>query len=139
MNEAVVELEKIAGRFETCVKMSRDDRTKLHDRIGTSIEREVRRQVASKIDDSHGKVQSWQVAWKSYGYAAVRPRKSTRTEAKNSNNSPGAITNYLEHGTKSGIEPKEFYHMSRGPAWQIAEQEAQSFKEELAARLRGEN
>ena len=73
------------------------------ERVSTEMQETVRANIASRINDDNGHVQSWQQAYvgSRYGYSAVRAEKTELTGS----NSHGAVTNYLEHG-----------HAIRGPS-----------------------
>lgn len=85
---------------------------KLRDEYLTEGERQLKSWVdnsilQSGVKDTHGKVRRWQKVYRSIGYTAVRADGLT-TGA----NSPGAITNYLEHGHKGrmpGTQRKQRY------------------------------
>ena len=106
--------------------------------------------TASGLRDIHGKVRSWQVQYRGSGggYVALRP-----TNTSTGDNSPGAITNYLEHGhrirprgTGKGYRPRirvayvngyHFYRVTQGEAGEILRAEGKAFCEKLAKGLEG--
>lgn len=75
-------------------------RRELHERLSKMLKSEVDTAIdQSGLNDSRNKIKSWQeerVGSKG-GYAAIRPLKGPGLVGPNS---PGAITNYLEHGHK---------------------------------------
>ncbi len=88
LDEAFQEiLDKIPGR-----------RRELHEKIADVLKEEVSIQIAqSGLKDNSGRISEWQQQYvgSGGGYAAVRA-----TDKSTGNNSPGAITNYLENGHK---------------------------------------
>ncbi|HOR12288.1 MAG TPA: hypothetical protein PKX46_00070 [Clostridia bacterium] len=72
-------------------------RRELHEELAEVMKRTVDTSIAGALNDSHGKIQSWQERYVGTGggYAVVRPLKG-----ETGPNSPGAITNYLESGHK---------------------------------------
>lgn len=85
--------------FDKAVQAYRDLRPQIVRKLGRQLEWEVRESIRqSGINDAHGKVQSWQqVRYGSGGgYAAV-----SAARGKTGQDSPGAITNYLESGHKT--------------------------------------
>lgn len=76
-------------------------RRELHDRLADMLKKEVDEAIdSSGLNDSRGKIKNWQeprVGSKG-AYAAIRPLKGRGLVG---NNSPGAITNYLENGHKT--------------------------------------
>lgn len=72
-------------------------RRKLHGEFADVIKRRVDIEIGMTIDDSQGEVKRWQTKYvgSGGGYAAVRA-----VDTSTGNESPGAITNYLESGHK---------------------------------------
>lgn len=74
------------------------DMRELHEKIADALTEEIGLNISSSgLNDSGGRIKSWQVkhVGSGGGYAAIRPIKGAT-----GNNSPGAITNYLENGHK---------------------------------------
>jgi len=96
MNEATIKIEQIAGSFEACMKMAKEDRKKLHDRIGAELQQVVRGNIASTVNDTHGRVQEW----RQYGAATAMLHQGERvlTAAQNREYSSynGGITINIE-------------------------------------------
>lgn len=86
--------------LNTILKEISGARQELHERLSKMLKSEVDTAIdQSGLNDSHNKIKNWQeerVGSKG-GYAAIRPLKGPGLVGRNS---PGAITNYLEHGHK---------------------------------------
>jgi|GEM_PF-499392 len=93
--------------LNTILKEISGVRQELHDRLSKMLKEEVDRSIdQSGLNDSHNKIKNWQeerVGSKG-GYAAIRPKKGPGLVGPNS---PGAITNYLEHGHKGRPSRKQ--------------------------------
>jgi hypothetical protein len=128
-------------------------RREMHTRIADAVKNEVDFQIIySGIVDSHGYVTGWQETHvgSGGGYAAVRASDSSTGE-----DSPGAITNYLENGhairgpsvyakrkrkSRAKMAYKDGYHFyqnARKNAESIAIREAEDYVEEVARKLEG--
>jgi hypothetical protein len=127
-------------------------RRELHERIADAMKEEVDFQIAnSGLNDNSGRIKNWQ-SWhvgSRGGYAAVRA-----SDKSIGDNSPGAITNYLENGHKIR-EPSEnskkyrpriktpyisgyhFYQSARNNVEWRAIAEAEEYVKEIAQRLEG--
>lgn len=81
--------------FENMLRASPEIRRKAIERAATRLHADLRSKIRSRINDSHGKVQRWQRIRKGSkgGYAVIEAEDTSTGD-----NSPGAITNYLEHG-----------------------------------------
>lgn len=140
-------LDEFTKNIDSLLRDKKKIHREFHERAGTTLERLVRNNiVASGVNDSHGHVRAWQIKHigSGGGYAAVRPIASST-----GNNSPGAITNYLEHGhgfrkrLKTQKENQKvltarafgFYENSRGNAKKILDAEVQALKKEIIERL----
>ena len=89
-------LAELDAKLQAILKELPEARRQLHERLAEMAKKEVDAQIdASGLNDSHGKIKGWQEAHvgSGGGYAAVRPQKGMTGD-----NSPGAITNYLENG-----------------------------------------
>lgn len=134
------ELSAIAYRFKDTADSARDELRKFHEELATSMQDTVQSNILGMgIKDTHGRVRSWQEKYVgSYGgYAAVRPRSSTNAEKANkSAASPGAITNYLEHGTirYAGFY---FYRLSKRMEYAKAKRAAEKLRDNIVSRLNG--
>lgn len=126
-------------------------RRKYHERIADIAKEAVDRNISVTLNDSHGKIRSWQerIVGSSGGYAAVRPIKGS------GKNSPGAITTYLEEGHRirrpSGkakqkrrrrinvayVDGRHFYDAARREVEQKALAVAKEYAEEIANTLNG--
>ena len=71
---------------------------KLHTELADMAKSEVDKSISGNVNDSHGKIKSWQrqSVGSRGGYAVVRP-----VGGQSGSNSPGAITNYLEGGHRT--------------------------------------
>lgn len=107
--------------------------------------------TASGLRDIHGKVRSWQVQYRGSGggYVALRA-----TNTSTGDNSPGAITNYLESGHKvrfpSGKSQRyrpevhvararafKFYAATKPDLEKVERETAQAMEQRLTAYLEG--
>jgi hypothetical protein len=147
LNKLDKDLQEILDEFP-------ERRTELHEEIADIIKDEVEVQIAqSGLNDTIGKVKEWQTAYvgSGGGYAAVRA-----TDKEIGDNSPGAITNYLENGhqirTPSGsnkryrprikkpyVDGFHFYAAARNTVEAKAIKAAEEFAEKFAKKLEGEN
>lgn len=142
-------LSKITDNFNELLKKAPDKRRELHERIAARLQEEVSAQVdASGINDSHGKVKSWQQGrvGSGGGYAAVSAISDSTGP-----DSPGAITNYLNSGHKIRphgklkrsrvrviyVDGRHFYQAAKNRAEEIALEETEKFADELAKILGG--
>lgn len=144
-------LAELDAKLDRLLKEFPEERRKLHEEIAQSIKKEVDTQISNTLNDSRGKVRSWQVSYvgSGGGYAAVRPKGG-----QIGGNSPGAITNYLEHGHKirgpSGksdryrsrikriyVDGRHFYQRARRQVEVEAIKRAEALAERLAKRIEG--
>ncbi len=88
------ELEEALGQI---LKEFPQEKKALHEEIAEVMKKEVDNQIGTTLNDSKGKIRSWQKdrVGSSGGYAAISAEASTV-----GNESPGAITNYLNSGHK---------------------------------------
>lgn len=143
-------LEELSKDLDKLLKEIPEARRELHEELAQLIKTEVDIQIESSgLNDTRGKIRGWQ---KSYvgsggGYAAVRA-----TDKSAGDNSPGAITNYLESGhkirTPSGrskryrpkiktpfVEGRHFYQGAQRIVDAKAIAKAEQFAEKLARRI----
>lgn len=136
------ELSALAYRFKDTADSARAELRRFHEELAVDMQNTVRANIVGMgITDSHGKVRGWQERYVgSYGgYAAVRPRKSTEAEkANNSVDSPGAITNYLEHGTTKFVG-FYFYRLAKRQEYAKAKRAAEKLRNSIVDRLNGGN
>ncbi|MDD3173584.1 MAG: hypothetical protein PHF63_07990 [Herbinix sp.] len=129
-----------------------DRRRQLHEKIADVIKSEVDIQISrSGLNDSSGHVKAWQEQHigSRGGYAAVRA-----SDTSTGNNSPGAITNYLENGhrirepsgknkhyrprlKKPYVDGYHFYSAARKSAESQAITAAEEYVKEIADKLEG--
>ncbi len=127
-------------------------RRELHEKIAEAIKQEVDTQISnSGLSDSSGKIKKWQESHvgSGGGYAAVRA-----TDRTIGDNSPGAITNYLENGhairspseNSKNYRPRiktpyvdgyHFYQSARNNVEAKAISIAEEFADEIRQRLEG--
>ena len=127
-------------------------RKELHEHIADIIKSEVDAQISSSgLNDSSGKVKGWQESHvgSGGGYAAVRT-----TDSGIGDNSPGAITNYLENGhairepsgnakryrpniKKPYVDGFHFYESARRNAESRAIAAAEEFADKIRQELEG--
>lgn len=94
-------LERFERDLFEILRDAPEKRKELHDRIAEMLKQEVDRAIdESGLDDGRGKIKGWQESrvGSKWAYAAIRPIKGRGLVG---NNSPGAITNYLEYGHKA--------------------------------------
>lgn len=144
-------LQELDRRFASVLDKFPSQRRELFKRVATRLEQEVVQQVsASGINDSSGKVGSWQKGrvGTGGGYAAVSADGSLGTGA----DSPGAITNYLENGHRirppgtlkrsrvhvAYVNGYHFYKNVEARAEAIAQAEGEKLADELSRALGGE-
>ena len=143
------DLQDLSKHLNDLLEEMPNERRNLHEKLADLAKEEVDRQIASTVNDSSGKIQSWQEphVGSGGGYAAVRA-----TDSGTGSNSPGAITNYLENGhkirTPSGnlshyrtnihtpyVEGRHFYEASRSALESQSISLAEDFADKLAERL----
>lgn len=135
------EIAKLSSALESVLKELPEMRKKAHEEIGRDILKIVRKNIAASINDEYGKIRGWQENYVGSrgGYAAVRPIGGKGT--KGYDDSPGAITNYLEvgHSSRSDkrVSGRYFYRESRDEAERIGEKRADELAEEIAKKLEG--
>lgn len=133
--------------MESVVEGAKEKRMELHEKVERQLKQEVDREINGRINDSHGKIRSWQRGRVGTlgGYAAVSPDRG-----KQGKYAHGYITNALENGhrirlsknpkyvTKSRrlrAEGRGFYAAARTQAKRIgleaSEELAQWVKEQL--------
>lgn len=90
------ELESLSQALNELLEEFPEMRRELHEQLGKLAKHEVDNAInASGLNDSNGKIRRWQEIYigSKGGYAAVRPIYTSTGE-----NSPGAITRYLNQG-----------------------------------------
>ena len=149
-------LQELAERFQQVYEALPQERAALHRRIGEAVQGELGERIASSLDDSSGKVRSWQRVHlgSKGGYAAIRPAGTKDSPpGKSGPDGPGAITTYLERGHRirppkggKGYRPRirvgraagrGFYQGTQDAARAIALREAQAWGDEIARKLEG--
>lgn len=134
--------------FDSILKKIPSMRHALHERIATIAHSEVKSNIDGTLNDSRGRVKSWQRRYvgSGGGYAAIRAENTSTGK-----NSPGAITNYLENGHRirpagkakrrirvagAYVSGRKFYERSRQSLPDKARAEARRFTEQLAGAFR---
>lgn len=145
-------LEEFSKELNDLLDEIPEARRKLHEELAVMAKQEVDVQiVASGVYDSRGRIRKWQQEYvgSGGGYAAVRAN-----DEDTGDNSPGAITNYLESGHRirppSGnakrytpqikvpyVEGYHFYDNARMNAEVKAIKIAERFADELAKKIEG--
>lgn len=156
LNVDLTRLNGLAEDFRDLARQFPAERRALMETVGERIRETVVSQIdASGLNDANGNVKRWQIVsiGSGGGYAAVRPA-GKKEGAPTGNNSPGAITNYLNSGHRvrrpSGRDPSyhprfhvvrtrefPFYEASQASAEAAALQEAQAFIDRIAERMGG--
>lgn len=129
-----------------------------HERLGQVLQRTVRGNISTSLNDSHGKIAGWQDVFvgSGGGYAAVRA-----TASPAGRDGAGAVTNYLENGhikrqrrtyvrkqkrkikiirARAGnnwVEGRHFYQKSKSSAQQEVQREAETLANQIASSLGG--
>lgn len=135
------EVAKLSDALESVLKELPEMRKKVHEEIGADILKIVRKNIGGSINDAHGKIRGWQEDYigSRGGYAAVRPIGGKGP--KGYDDSPGAITNYLEsgHAARDGGRTygRYFYRGSTSEAERVGEKRADALAEEIAKKLEG--
>lgn len=92
------EIDRLCDSFDKALQDFPEIRREYHARLGEKLKGIVDAEISnSGVNDSSGKVKNWQESHigSKGGYAAVRPKTGATGD-----NSPGAITNYLDSGHK---------------------------------------
>lgn len=138
--------------LNTILKGIPKGRRELHERMADVIKKEVDSEISQTgLNDNSGHIKQWQEphVGSGGGYAAVRA-----TSKSTGNNSPGAITNYLENGHKirqqSGGNPYyrphikkayvdgfHFYSSANNTIESKVIAEVEKFTDEIAQKLGG--
>ena len=143
-------LQELDRRFASVLDKFPSQRRELFERVAQRLEAEVVQQVkASGINDSSGKIASWQKGrvGTGGGYAAV-----SAVKGETGANSPGAITNYLENGHRirppgvlkrsrvhvAYVNGYHFYQNAAARAEAVAGDEGEKLAEALSRALGGE-
>ena len=143
-------LDDLDRKLKEVISELPEAKRELHEEIAKGLKEEVDRQItASGVRDSSGRVQGWQKehVGSRGGYAAIRP-----VAASTGNNSPGAITNYLENGHrirepggnsqryrprihKPYVDGYHFYQAAGNRAESKAIEAAENFVEDMMRKL----
>ena len=146
-------IDKLDSDLEDMLKSAPEARRELHEKIAKRIKSEVNVQIdASGINDENGTIKRWQEerVGSGGGYAAI-----SAVSGAVGDNSPGAITNYLESGHKTRgptgtakrrrrgqakkayVDGFHFYQSAGGRAESIAIAAAETFADDLRKKLEG--
>lgn len=143
----------ITEAFEKALKNFPGLRKEAIARATTLAKAKVRTEISGRVNDSHGKIAGWQTTREGSGggYGVVEAQKGAT-----GNDSPGAITNYLEHGHKirspkssgakgyrprihvASVSGRWFYHAAEADVNRIAVDAANEVCSALAKTLGGE-
>lgn len=90
-------LDDFAAAIANTLKTMPDEQRSAHEGIATALKSGLDGNISASLNDSRGRVKSWQQSHvgSGGGYAAIRPIGGS---GSGRNDSPGAITNYLESG-----------------------------------------
>lgn len=99
--------DALDARLDSILHGAKDKRREIHEKIGTKMKAEVDRQIGNKINDSHGKIRSWQNKFTGSGggYSAVRAIKGKNERGY----AYGYITNALENGHRVRVSRRPGY------------------------------
>ena len=144
-------LDKLDREFKHILEELPEARRGLHEEIGAAVLQNVRSEIdSSGLKDSHGNIKGWQESrvGSRGGYAAVSAVRGTGSGG--SDDSPGAITNYLEHGhkirpagssksraTKPYVDGYHFYKEANFEADVTALEAAEKYADKIAQLLEG--
>lgn len=129
-----------------------------HERLGQVVQRTVRGNISTSLNDSHGKIASWQDIFVGSGGGYVAVRAATSPAGPNG---AGAVTNYLENGhvkrqrrtyvrkqtrnvriiraqaSNNWVEGRHFYQKSKSLLKREVQQEAENILNQLVNSLGG--
>lgn len=145
------DLDRLTENMNAVLQEEPEKRRELHEKLAEAAKQEVDAQIMASVGGDSGKISGWQEphVGSGGGYAAVRA-----TSSSSGDNSPGAITNYLENGHAirgpSGnakhyrpeihqpyVDGKHFYETARSEMQSKAISIAEDFASELAGKLEG--
>lgn len=136
-------LKALSADLEKLLEEAPELRREYHEDVMREMERAVRDEIdRSEIDDSRGHVKSWQAGHvgSGGGYAAIRPIGS-REGAATGPDSPGAVTNYLEHGHRNRDDSftpgRHFYSKARAAVEVYAIRRAEGLMDAVRERVEG--
>lgn len=146
-----IELERFANNVERVLREKPSLRRELYSKLSKIAKTTVDGQISAMINDSRGRVRSWQEekVGSGGGYARVKA-----VGGKSGKDSPGAITNYLVSGHKvrpskavwkkgkyrsrakmTFVAGRPFYESAAAIMGPQADAEAEAFVERLASML----
>lgn len=129
-----------------------------HERLGQVVQRTVRGNISTSLNDSHGKIASWQDIFVGSGGGYVAVRAATSPAGRDG---AGAVTNYLENGhvkrrkrtyvrkqtrnvriiraqaSNNWVEGRHFYQKSKSSLKREVQQEAENILNQLVSSLGG--
>lgn len=99
--------DDLDARLDSIIHGAKDKRREIHEKIGAKMKTEVDRQIGNRINDSHGKIRSWQDKFTGSGggYSAVRAIKGKNERGY----AYGYITNALENGHRVRVSRRPGY------------------------------
>lgn len=142
--------DELTKKFDNIISGASQKRREIHDKIGEQLKKEVDSQIDSRINDSHGKIRSWQKQYVGSrgGYTAVRPRPGKDSHGY----AYGYITNALENGHRVRISknPKyrskskrfkvqgyKFYEASKSAAKRLGLEGAEELENWIKSKMEG--
>lgn len=129
-----------------------------HERLGQVVQRTVRGNISTSLNDSHGKIAGWQDIFVGSGGGYVAVRAATSPAGRDG---AGAVTNYLENGhvkrqrrtyvrkqtrnvriiraqaSNNWVEGRHFYQKSKSSLKREVQQEAENILNQLVSSLGG--
>lgn len=145
------QLDKLDARLKEALQKAPEKRRELHKTLADVIKKAVDQSIDSSINDAKGQIKDWQKEYvgSGGGYAAVRA-----TDESTGDQSPGAITNYVDSGHKirppSGKDPNyrprinvayvngaRFYENAVPEVTAQANAAAEKFADDIAGILEG--
>lgn len=129
-----------------------------HERLGQVVQRTVRGNISTSLNDSHGKIAGWQDIFVGSGGGYVAVRAATSPAGRDG---AGAVTNYLENGhvkrrkrtyvrkqtrnvriiraqaSNNWVEGRHFYQKSKSSLKREVQQEAENILNQLVNSLGG--
>lgn len=151
-------LAELRTRIDNANNSIPDLQRAAHERLGQVIQRTVRGNISTSLNDSHGKIAGWQDIFVGSGGGYVAVRAATSPTGRNG---AGAVTNYLENGhvkrqrrtyvkkqsrnirviraqaSNNWVEGRHFYQKSKSSLQRVVQQEAENILNQLVSNLGG--
>lgn len=151
-------LAEMRTRIDNAINSIPELRRAAHERLGQVVQRTVRGNISTSLNDSHGKIAGWQDIFVGSGGGYVAVRAATSPVGPNG---AGAVTNYLENGhvkrqrrtyvrkqtrnvkiiraqaSNNWVEGRHFYQKSKSSLKREVQQEAENILNQLVSSLGG--